>query len=69
VVVNERQSDALRRANDYLTCGLEDLRGGAACELVSQELRAGLSAIGEVVGQAATEDILSKIFSTFCIGK
>ena len=69
VVVNERQADALRRTSDYLTCGLEDLRGGAACELVSQQLRTGLSAIGEVVGQTATEDILSKIFSTFCIGK
>src|SRR5258705_487803 len=55
VVVNERQSDALRRASDYLTCALEDLKDGAGCELVSQQLRAGLSALGEIVGQTATE--------------
>ena len=38
-------------------------------ELVSQQLRIGLDAVGEIVGMTTTEDILAKIFSTFCIGK
>jgi tRNA modification GTPase len=38
-------------------------------DLVSQQLRIGLNAIGEIVGKTTTEDILNKVFSTFCIGK
>ena len=69
VVVNERQSDALRRTCDYLTCAIDELSRGASCEFVSQQLRSGLGSLGEVVGQTTSDDILSKIFSTFCIGK
>ena len=42
---------------------------GEPPELVAVELRAALSAIGEIVGEAGTEEILGKIFSSFCIGK
>ena len=41
----------------------------ATPEIVAQQLRIGLDAVGEIVGETATEDILTKIFSTFCIGK
>lgn len=67
--VNERHAEALRRASYYLTGGLGELTRGSGPEIVSQQLRLGLDAIGEVVGKTATEDILEKIFSTFCIGK
>jgi tRNA modification GTPase len=32
-------------------------------------LRIAASAVGEIVGKTATEDLLDSIFSTFCIGK
>jgi tRNA modification GTPase len=32
-------------------------------------LRAAVNAVGEVVGKTATEDLLDRIFSEFCIGK
>jgi tRNA modification GTPase len=69
VVVNERQAHALRRAEYYLTNAVAELRHGISCEIVSQSLREGLNAIGEVSGQTVTEDILSRVFSKFCIGK
>jgi tRNA modification GTPase len=69
VVVNERQSNALRQANEYLTTGAAELREGRSFEIASQSLRAGLNSLGEVVGQTATDDILSRVFSKFCIGK
>ena len=52
-----------------LTCAIEELQKNSTPELVSQQLHIGLDAVGEVVGMTATEDILAKIFSTFCIGK
>ena len=69
VAINERHADALARAIDALTRALELLKSAAPNEVASQELRIGLDAIGEIVGRTSTEDILDKIFSTFCIGK
>ena len=42
---------------------------GRSVELVAQPYRVALSAVGEIVGRTSTEDLLGKIFSTFCIGK
>jgi tRNA modification GTPase len=38
-------------------------------DLVAVDLRAATEAVGEIVGQTATEDLLDIIFSRFCIGK
>jgi tRNA modification GTPase len=69
VVINERHSDALRRVIDALKLATHEFRNGVSHEIVAQQLRIGLNALGEIVGKTATEDILDKIFSTFCIGK
>jgi tRNA modification GTPase len=69
VAVNERQADSLRRAQGHLASAKTDLDNQTPLEIVAQSLRTGLSAVGDVVGKTATEDILTKIFSTFCIGK
>jgi tRNA modification GTPase len=69
VVINERHADALSRAIDALSCSVEQLKSASPNEVVSQELRIALDSIGEIVGKTSTDDILDKIFSTFCIGK
>jgi len=69
VAVNERHADAIRRAIEALVGAVNEIGRNASLDLVSQQLRIGLDAIGEIVGRTATEDILNKIFSTFCIGK
>ena len=69
IAINERHAHAVRRAIKSLRAALEDLSRNASLDLVSQQLRIALDAIGEIVGKTATEDILNKIFSTFCIGK
>jgi len=53
---------ALRRAAKIVTAGQGD-------ELVAAELRIALDELGKVVGAVYTEDLLDRIFSTFCIGK
>ena len=60
-----RQVEALERARECVAraCGV------GACELVAEELRAARSALGEMVGEFTSEDLLGEIFSRFCIGK
>ena len=38
-------------------------------EIVALELKSGLDALGEIIGETTNEDILDSIFSQFCLGK
>ncbi len=69
VAINTRHQDCLQRARSFADAARQALTGGLSPEFVAEELRAALDAVGEVVGKADTEDVLGKIFSTFCIGK
>lgn len=68
-VINARHQDCLMRAAEALNAAILLLAAGEAPELVAVELRCSLGAVGEIVGDAGTEEILGKIFSSFCIGK
>ena len=67
--INARHQDCLKRAVTSLRFAMNLLEAGDPPELVAVELRSSLGAVGEVVGEAGTEEILGKIFSSFCIGK
>lgn len=69
VMINSRHQDALRRSREAAVRGLDALRTGDALEFVALELRIAANALGEVTGRTTTEDLLDRIFSTFCIGK
>jgi tRNA modification GTPase len=69
LAINARHADCLRRARNYAEAARMALVDGMSPEFVAEELRAALDAVGEVVGKADSEEILGKIFSTFCIGK
>jgi tRNA modification GTPase len=69
VAINERHKASLELANKHLTECIVLFKSNGQLELVAQQLRRSLNTIGEITGKTATEDILSKIFSTFCIGK
>ena len=69
VLTNARQKgaaltalEALGRANDGLSCGLP-------VELCCSDCEAAMQAIAELDGRAVSEDIVSHIFSHFCVGK
>ena len=69
VMVNSRHQDALRRGREAVQRACDALRAGLPLEIVALELRLGVNAVGEIVGQTATEDLLDSIFRQFCLGK
>jgi tRNA modification GTPase len=69
VMINSRHQDALNRARAATLSTLDALRADQPLELVALDLRIAVNAVGEIVGQTTTEDLLDSIFSQFCIGK
>jgi tRNA modification GTPase len=67
LVTNTRHQEALRRSAEHLQASILSLE--QPLDFVSIDLRAAYNALGEVTGETASEDLLDKIFSEFCIGK
>ncbi len=64
-----RHLDALERAQHYLNAGSAQLQGYAAGELLAEDLRQAQNALSEITGEFTPDDLLGKIFGSFCIGK
>lgn len=64
-----RHLDALRRADASLSAAATALTDLQAGELVAEDLKIVQSALGEITGQVTSDDLLGRIFSSFCIGK
>ncbi len=64
-----RHLQALGRARAHLLAALARLEEDRAGELAAEELRLAQRALGEITGEVTSEDLLGRIFSTFCIGK
>lgn len=68
-IARKRHLDALGRAREAIEAGYDCLAGMGAGELLAEELRQAQHALGEITGTFTNEDLLDKIFSSFCIGK
>lgn len=64
-----RHIDALLRASDFIQHGLKQLKEYHAAELLAEDLRQAQLALSEITGTFTSDDLLGKIFSSFCIGK
>jgi tRNA modification GTPase len=64
-----RHLDALTRAKTFLLSGQEQLLNHRAGELLAEDLRQAQLALSEITGEFTSDDLLGKIFSSFCIGK
>jgi tRNA modification GTPase len=70
IFARQRHIDALGRAKEHLEIAGEYLKqGNAALELAAEELRLAQDALGEITGKLLADDLLGKIFTSFCIGK
>ncbi len=68
-IARRRHVDALNRAKESLMKAHEQLVKYRAGELLADDLRQAQLALSEITGEFSSEDLLGKIFSSFCIGK
>jgi tRNA modification GTPase len=64
-----RHLDALRRARAHVQEAERLLLARRGGELVAQELTDAQHALGEITGEVSSDELLGRIFSSFCIGK
>lgn len=64
-----RHLDALERAHAALDVGSQQLLQRGAGELLAEDLRVAQNALSEITGEFSSDDLLGRIFSSFCIGK
>lgn len=68
-IARRRHLDALARARERLETGLHALESEQAGELLAEELRLAQQHLNEITGEFGSDELLGKIFSSFCIGK
>ncbi len=64
-----RHLEALHQAADHLSLGKTQLHEFNAGELLAEELRMAQQYLSEITGEFSSDDLLGRIFSSFCIGK
>lgn len=69
VITNVRHKQALDQAIDAIEVLIAGLQSGVSPEFLASDMRKGLSELGTILGSDITEDILTAIFSKFCVGK
>lgn len=69
IVTNARQAEALERALQALDGAREALEGGLTPDAVLTDVEGALRALGELTGRTVQEDLVSRIFQRFCVGK
>ena len=69
VAINARHAHALSQAKECLGAALLKLDSAPQPELLASDLRGALDALGEISGRVDNEQVLDRLFATFCIGK
>jgi tRNA modification GTPase len=69
LVTNARHYDLLKSVEDELDNAISALNDELSEELILVSLHNALKYLGQITGETTTEDILSQVFATFCIGK
>jgi tRNA modification GTPase len=68
LALNGRHLQSIGAARDALSRTADLAKAGGA-ELIALELREALDELGRILGSVSPDDLLGRIFSTFCIGK
>ena len=68
-IARRRHIDALERGREHIFNGEQQLTTYNAGELLAEELRLAQNALAEITGEFSSDDLLGRIFSSFCIGK
>ena len=69
LLTNARQADAVQRALASVRAAKDALLSGMTPDVVLTEAEQAMTALGELTGRTAREDMVSRIFERFCVGK
>jgi tRNA modification GTPase len=69
LINNIRHQEALLSAKDFLEQAIESLRLGYPVDMVAIDLQSAWQSFGEISGKTAGEEVITRIFSKFCLGK
>ncbi len=68
-IARRRHIEAIRAGYQFVESALNQLQVSQAGELVAEDLRQAQMSLAEITGTVTSDDLLGKIFSSFCIGK
>ena len=68
-IARRRHIEAIEKAGEHLTIGKQQLQDLVAGEILAEELRLCQHQLNEITGEFSSNDLLGRIFSSFCIGK
>lgn len=68
-IARRRHLDALEKTHECLSQARRQLIDNHAGELVAEDLKHAHRFLGEITGEFTTDELLGKIFSSFCVGK
>lgn len=69
LVTNQRHKQALERAHETISLVIGSINTHVTADLIAEDLRQCIYHLSEIVGDVTSADILSSIFSKFCVGK
>jgi tRNA modification GTPase len=69
IITNARHRDALIKAQTSLTCAISSIEMGISPDTCFIDIEDAISALGEIVGLTVSEEVVDKIFHSFCVGK
>ncbi|MDZ7838649.1 MAG: hypothetical protein U5N58_12245 [Actinomycetota bacterium] len=69
IVVNSRHKSLLKEAGELLRNSEEAMKKQLSEEFPAADLRIANDLLGEITGETASDEVLDRIFSQFCIGK
>jgi tRNA modification GTPase len=69
VFTRERHFGNLARARDGISAAVAGLSSGLSWDLVGEDVKMAVRALDGIIGRVDVEDVLGRIFSSFCIGK
>lgn len=69
MVTNQRQNDLLRKAKQSLIEAIEAINDNMPLDLVQIDLKEAWDSLGEITGDTAPDELITQLFSKFCLGK
>ncbi|MBE5743560.1 MAG: tRNA uridine-5-carboxymethylaminomethyl(34) synthesis GTPase MnmE [Clostridiales bacterium] len=69
LITEERHLFALKKALEFANSAINGIKLNVPLDIVSEDVKYCWSALGEITGKTASEEIIDEIFAKFCVGK